>query len=326
MPLILGVSALAACSSGGNKSAGSGGTSSIQMLDSGTSFRDVSFYAMINDGFGAQNHLKLSFANFGAGGGSTSQIFAGGTGDVLSVGIDGIAAIGQKNSIPVTVLGAWAVYDYHQLVSKAGSKYTTVASLKGQTVAVSGAGSFSDYALRYLLKQNGLQPDQDVKVASISGDAAMLAAVEGGKVAAAVLTPPTVTQGVIDKKVQDIYKFESSPLPASLYIARTADVKKDPAKFANFMTAYTQSVAKMKADPAFAKQVSADWVKSKQLTMSDAVQQELIGEFLSSPGVWSTNGKFTQSLYDAGKAMLVGSGKVQAANIPSYASLTQYSP
>jgi len=323
---VLTAGLLAGCSSAGSTAATSSGAESIQLLDAGTSFRDVTYYAMSNYGFAAANHLKLSFANFGSGGGATAQIFAGGTGNVLSSGIDGVAAIGQKNRLDITVLGAWANYDYHQLVSKAGSPYRTLASLKGQTVAVSGAGSYSDYALRNLLRQHGLQPDKDVKIASISGDAAMLAAVEGGKVAAAVLTPPTVTKAVLSGQLQDIYKFESTELPATVYIVRTSDIEKDPAMFANFMTAYTEAVAKLKADPSFATKVATAWLKSRQLSMSSAVLQELLKEFLSEPGVWSTTGQFTQNLYDAGRSMLLGSGEVSAANFPSYQTLVAHAP
>ena len=43
-------------------------------------------------------------------------------------------------------------------------------------------------------------------------------------------------------------------------------------------------------------------------------------------GIWSTDGLFTQELYDAGKSLLVSTGSFQEANFPSYADMTKGAP
>jgi ABC-type nitrate/sulfonate/bicarbonate transport system substrate-binding protein len=296
----------------------------LSILESGKSFYDVPLYAMMNDGFGTANHLKLSLAQFNSGGGSTAQIFAGGTGNILAGGIDTVAAIGQSGKLDVTVLGTWTQRNYFRLVSKAGSKYRTLADLRGQTIGVSGAGSFTDLAVRNLLRQNGLQPDRDVKIAALGQPAAQLAALESGSVAAIMLNPPTIYVAQQKKEVQTIHNFENDPVvPSALFTARTADVEKNPAPYRNFINAYDQTIAKMRSDPSFAAKVAAaDW----GTTTAPIVLTQELKEFLYSPGVWSPSGAFTKELYNNGRQLLLGSGKVSAKNFPTYQALTAHSP
>lgn len=314
----------AACSSPASGASGESGTASLSILESGKSFYDVPLYTMMNDGFAAQNHLHLSLAQFNSGGGSTAQIFAGGTGNILAGGIDTVAAIGQNGKVPLTVLGTWTQLNYFRLVSKEGSQFRTLSSLRGQTIGVSGAGSFSDYAVRNLLNSAGLKPGSDVKIAALGQPAAQLAALESGSVAAIMINPPTIDLALQKKEVQVIHNFENGQvIPSILFSARTADVEKDPAPYQDFMKAYVQVMAKLTSDPSFALQVAtADWGS----TTSQAVLKQELSEFLASPGVWSKSGQFTDELYTNGKQMLLGSGEVSAANFPSYQSLTAHTP
>jgi NitT/TauT family transport system substrate-binding protein len=316
---------LAGCASRSTSTApDASGTSKLTLLESGKSFYDVPFYAMMRHGFAERNHLKLDYAQFNSGGGSTAQIFAGGTGNILAAGIDGVVGIGQQGKLDVTVIGTWTQRNYFRLVSKAGSPVRTLQDLRGKSVAVSGAGSFSDRALRNLLRQNGMDPDKDVKIAGLGGQPQQLAALESGNVAAASLNPPTIYTALKAGKVQIVHSYsQDDPMPSIVFTVRTADVRKNPAPYANFMKAYTETMQKLKTDPAFASQVAKEeWGSS---TPDDVLQAEL-KEFLDDPGVWSIDGQFTQELYDNGRAMLLGSGQVQAANFPSYQQLTQYAP
>ncbi len=322
----LAVAVLAACSSSSSKGSNSSGpgksTGSLSLLLSGKSFYDVPLYAMMNDGLAEQNGVKLSLAQFNSGGGSTSQIFAGGTGDILSGGIDTVAAIGQAGKLDVTVIGAWTQLNYFRLVAKAGSSIHSIADLKGKTVGVSGAGSFGDYAVRNAITKAGLEPDTDVKIAALGQPAAQLAALKQGSVAAIMINPPTIYTAA--SQVQVVHNFEDDgPVPSILFTARTADVKKNPELYANFMKAYGQTLTKMKSDPAFASKVATDdWGK----TTTPAILKQELNEFLTDPGVWSSDGAFTQELYDNGRAMLIGSGKVSSAKFPTYATLTAQTP
>ena len=45
-----------------------------------------------------------------------------------------------------------------------GGTVQSMADLKGQTIVAAGKGSTPEYALRYLLTENGIDPDKDVTI------------------------------------------------------------------------------------------------------------------------------------------------------------------
>lgn len=66
----------------------------------------------------------------------------------------------------------------------------TAADLKGKSLAVSEPGSASDSILRLALQSLGLEPDKDVTIVSIGGNAARLAALEARSVAGTMISVP----------------------------------------------------------------------------------------------------------------------------------------
>ena len=74
-----------------------------------------------------------------------------------------------------------------------GRPISTVADLKGAAVGVSAPGSGTHHLLNYVLEQHGLAPD-DVSVTGIGLAATAVAAMEHGKVNAAVMLEPALSQ------------------------------------------------------------------------------------------------------------------------------------
>ncbi len=90
----------------------------------------------------------------------------------------------------VTILG---VYNrtFFDLVVRPETKSLT--DLRGKNIGISRYGASTDYAVRFALKANGIDPDKDVKILAVGGgsDAARISALEGGIVAGAVLQVPS---------------------------------------------------------------------------------------------------------------------------------------
>lgn len=76
---------------------------------------------------------------------------------------------------------------------KAKKPITSIKDLKGATVGVTAPGSSTDFFLKYLLRKNGMSPDA-ASVTGIGGDATAVAAMENGKVDAAVMADPAISQ------------------------------------------------------------------------------------------------------------------------------------
>lgn len=127
------------------------------------------------------------------GGSQSLTAVIGGSADVVSGYFDhcvNLAAKGQE-------LQAFVVYDRYPglalVVSpKQSGVIKSVKDLAGKSVGVSAPGSSTDFFLKYLLHKNGVDTNS-VGVVGIGLGATAVAAMEQGKVDAAVLLDPAVT-------------------------------------------------------------------------------------------------------------------------------------
>ena len=67
----------------------------------------------------------------------------------------------------------------------------SVADLRGKTLGVTRFGSSTDFALRYLLQKQGMNPDKDVNILQMGGMPELAAALSKRLIAAAPLSAPT---------------------------------------------------------------------------------------------------------------------------------------
>ena len=74
-----------------------------------------------------------------------------------------------------------------------GESVQSIADLKGQTIVAAGKGSTPEYVLRYLLTQNGIDPDNDVTIDWKSEHSECVAALASGQATIALLPQPFVT-------------------------------------------------------------------------------------------------------------------------------------
>ena len=66
----------------------------------------------------------------------------------------------------------------------------SLADLKGKTVGISRYGASTEYALRFGLKANGVDPDKQIKMLAVGDDAARIAGLQNGTLAAIVSQVP----------------------------------------------------------------------------------------------------------------------------------------
>lgn len=83
--------------------------------------------------------------------------------DILAVPAN-LGAVLYKNSNGAVKTAAINTLGVIYVVENGGEEIKSMADLKGQTIFATGKGSTPEYALNYLLKENGLDPEKDVKV------------------------------------------------------------------------------------------------------------------------------------------------------------------
>ena len=126
------------------------------------------------------------------GGSQALQAVIGGSADVVSGYYDHCVNLAAKNQH----LQSFVVYDRYPgmvlAVSPEAKDIKSIKDLAGKAVGVSAPGSSTDFFLKYLLAKNGMDPTS-ASVVGIGLAATAVAAMEHGKVQAAVMLDPAAT-------------------------------------------------------------------------------------------------------------------------------------
>lgn len=136
-----------------------------------------------------------------------------------------------------------------------GDSVQTVEDLRGKTIYSSGKGATPEYALNYLLSENGLDPAKDVTIEFKSEHTECLSALVSTEGAVALLPQPFVTTAQMKQpsirialdlnaewaKLQE-GKEEQSALITGVVVARTEFIDAHPEAVSSFMDAYAESV------------------------------------------------------------------------------------
>ena len=137
-----------------------------------------------------------------------------------------------------------------------GETVNSVADLKGQTIVTTGKGATPEYVLRYVLSENGVDPDSDVTIEYCSEATEALSKVQAGEAAIAMLPQPFVTSALsqveglrvaLDMN-EEWQKVAGSKLVTGVLVVRKDAVENDPEAFASFMEGYAASVEAANSD------------------------------------------------------------------------------
>ena len=140
-----------------------------------------------------------------------------------------------------------------------GESVQSMADLKGKTIVAAGKGSTPEYALRYLLTENGIDPDNDVTIDWKSEHSECVAALASGQASVALLPQPFVT--VAQSKIEGLRMAldlnaewdaldNGSALITGVIVARREVVEENPAAVNEFLKEYAASVDYVNANTA----------------------------------------------------------------------------
>lgn len=127
----------------------------------------------------------------------------------------------------------------------------SVADLAGRTIYASGKGATPEYALNYILRQNGLDPETDVTIEWKSEHSECLAALVSNENSVALLPQPFVTTAqskndgvnvVLDLTEEWDKLGNGSAMITGAVIARTEFVQQYPEAVDEFLARYAESV------------------------------------------------------------------------------------
>ena len=141
-------------------------------------------------------------------------------------------------------------------VVEKGDTVQSVADLAGRTILSTGKGTTPEYVLRYILAQNGIDPDQDVTIEFYSEAAEVTAQMAVAEDAIAVLPQPYVTSASMQDDTLRVAldltaeweKVCDTQLITGVTVVRTAYAEEHPDVVAAFLEDYAASAEAAGAD------------------------------------------------------------------------------
>jgi ABC-type nitrate/sulfonate/bicarbonate transport systems, periplasmic components len=136
-------------------------------------------------------------------------------------------------------------------IVESGDTISDISDLKGRTIYASGKGATPEYALNYILTQNGIDPEKELTIEWKSEHAECLSALMADENAIAMLPQPFVTTAQTKSEkirvaldlTEEWDKLESdSALLTGVVVARKEFVEQSPAAVQAFLDYYKNSV------------------------------------------------------------------------------------
>src|SRR5215831_10606109 len=192
------------------------------------------------------------------------------SGDVVAAQAAGAPTI-QSNlqgSGVVLIAGFLNTLDYKLMVSR---DITRPDQLKGKTVAVSRAGSSSDFATRYALDKYGLVPDKDVAILQIGSQPARFAALETGKINGVMVSIPVTARAAKlgFNALADLQMLGLEYQHSALAVSQSL-IKSQPDLVRNILKAHVEAIHYMKTHRKETLAILAKYLKTDD---ADALQE-----------------------------------------------------
>lgn len=192
---------------------------------------------------------KYSFSLYATGGEVVAKLVKGEL-DIAALPANVAAINFNKNNefiqvLAINTLGVLSILEK-------GDTIKSVADLRGKTILVpaSGKGATPEYALNYILAQNGIDPKTDVTIEWKSEVTEIIAALKTNAASVAMLPQPAATNAL--NNVEGLVKAldlndewnkigGDSKLVTGVIVARTEFVKNNPEAVKSFLAEYEAS-------------------------------------------------------------------------------------
>lgn len=188
--------------------------------------------------------------------------------DIASVPANLAATLYNKTGgdavvLAVNVLGVLYIGEYNT------EQVHTLADLKGRTIYATGKGSTPEYFLRYVLSQNGLDPDRDVTIEWKSEPSEVVALLNEAQAGLAMLPQPYVTAAAaqlgegfrVALSISEAWEAldNGSLCTTAVVMARREFVEQNPEAVEAFLEKLEKSVAWVNGNPEQAAQLCQDY-------------------------------------------------------------------
>jgi NitT/TauT family transport system substrate-binding protein len=192
------------------------------------------FRIAIAKGFFRDQDLSVEQV-FVRGGPTAIAALVSGNADFGSIGGAQAPIRSNARGLDLQIIASLSNYTNYTLLGSKEAK--RIEELRGKVIGITGAGAFSDFAMRIFLKRHNLDPDRDVTLRAIGGTALRAVALERGVIAAAPFTAEDTIK-LLDKGYPMIENLNQAlRIPQSILVARGDMLQKYPETCRRFLKA-----------------------------------------------------------------------------------------
>lgn len=217
------------------------------------------------DNEAGKSNLSYDFTIAGAADELTPKIIKGEL-DIAAVPANLAAVLYQKTNGAVQIL-AINTLGVLYMVQNGGEAIDSMEDLRGKTIYATSKGTVTEYNLRYLLSQNGIDPDKDVTIEWKSEPAEVVATLKKAGSGIAMLPQPYVTvaknsidglQVVLDLTEEWNHLQNGSQMITGTLVVRKEYAEAHPQKIEKFLKEYKASTDYVNANV----EEAAAWVET----------------------------------------------------------------
>lgn len=268
---------------------------------------------LVDDVAQGESDISLDFSMYGAAD-EIVPLLVKGELDAAAVPANLAATLYQKTegAVQVAAINTLGVL---YIVENSDVEYQSIADLKGKTILTTGKGTTPEYVLRYVLSENGLNPDTDVTIEYFSESTEVVAQMTArGEGTIAMLPQPFVTSALSQVEglnvkfdmTEEWEKVAGSQLVTGVLVARTDAIEADPEAFDAFLTAYQASTEAANTD----LEGTAALCESYGIVAKAALAQKALPEcnivFVTGDEMRTALETYFQVLYDADPSSVGG--------------------
>ena len=200
---------------------------------------ELPFRAALARGYFKQQGLQIEPILIRGGPAAISALVSG---EVDFASIGGAQAIfrGKSRGLDLTIIGCISSTTNYILL---GNKQTrSVEDLRGKPIGITGAGTYSEFAVKAFLKKNNINPDKDVVLRAIGGTVLRAAAIEKGIIAAAPFSTEDAVRLIRSGYAVISNMNESLGIPQNIIVTRNEVLDKYPDTSKRVLKAYIQGM------------------------------------------------------------------------------------
>jgi len=200
---------------------------------------EIPFRAALARGFFKQQGLQVEPILIRGGPAAIAALVSG---EVDYAAIGGAQAVfrSRARGLDLSIIGCTSSTTNYILL---GNKQTrTIEDLRGKTIGITGAGTYSEFAVKTFLKKFNINPDKDVVLRAIGGTVLRAAAIERKIIAAAPFSPEDGVR-LIKAGYSVISNLnESLGIPQNIIVSRNEVLEKYPETTKRVLKAYIQGI------------------------------------------------------------------------------------